>query len=217
MNIHTVITADIIGSRERKQLSAYLREKLQDLNREVQTAYSFTQLRGDEVQGVLAGHLPRKLPVVVRYLRYHLLPCRVRVGIGAGGIDRDENIDNPWELNGPAFHRAREAVKLLEAEAEQQTGVRTESGAVDKVMNSLWLLLDLRQSQWSDRQWQAIYAYEQEGTYKEAAAGLGIALQNVAKRCRAADWQQFQRAEKNMQEILDLFARGELIAVRGGD
>ena len=215
MSKYTVITADIVSSREIEFEPTGIKDNLANLNQNIQVQYPFTLMRGDEIQGVLAGDLPAKLPRVVRNLRFFLYPCQLRVGIGTGSIQSDRNTDNPWELNGEAFYKARSALEQLEDEDEQNTLLRSEYKAKDKVFNSLWLLMDMIQSEWTDSQWEAIYAYEQEGTYRQAAAKLGIALQNVEKRCRAAGWQQFRRAETNMQEIIELFAEGQLSAGRG--
>lgn len=209
---YTVITADVISSREIEDFTGRARERLIALNEEVESEYSFSLLRGDEIQGVLAGGLPTELPATVRLLRYFLYPFEVRIGVGAGLIAREEMTDNPWELTGEAFHRAREALNYLNKNDRQRTYVKSDQKKIDIIVNSLWLLMDVIQARWTEAQWEAIHVYEKEGTYRKASQKLDIALQNVEKRCSAASWKEFRQAEENMGQILDWFHRGTMTA-----
>ncbi len=214
MNQYTVITADIVRSREHQNSAGKIRNDLTELYQELDTAYPFTLLKGDEIQGVLSGFLPEQLPKTVRSLRFYLYPLKTRVGIGAGSINRERTTSNPWELNGEAFFRAREALDYLKEGALQRIYLKSGHQEIDLILNSLWLLMDLIQSGWTGPQWEATWTYEKAGTYKEAAKTLDIAFQNVEKRCRAANWKEFSRSEENMKQILKLITDGKLSTLK---
>ncbi|NMB47108.1 MAG: hypothetical protein GX998_11960 [Firmicutes bacterium] len=100
----TVITADIIQSRVRSDVAASIPARLPRLEHP-HLVTGFAMSRGDEIQGVLSGWLTA--PEVLRLLRYICRPLQLRVGIGLG-IHAGRLAENPWDLNGPAFFRARE-------------------------------------------------------------------------------------------------------------
>jgi hypothetical protein len=155
----------------------------------------FTLSRGDEIQGVLDGWL--RAPEIVRRLRFACRPLELRIGIGIG-IQEEPIEANPWEMDGPAFHRARAALDGAKSKKGPSTNVRTGSPELDEIINCIWLLIDMRQRKWTDKQWEAVQAYEKYATYEEASKNLKISLQNVQKRCRAADWPQLKAAEKTL-------------------
>lgn len=199
----TVVTADIIESRSAGDYKKSLMRKLNELQHPALLS-PFTLSRGDEAQGVLEGWL--RAPEIVRHLRFACRPLELRVGIGIG-VQAEPLEANPWEMNGPAFHRARSALDDAKKKKGPSTNVRTGSPELDDLINCIWLLIDMRQAKWTDKQWAAVQAYEKYATYEEASKKLGISLQNVQKRCRAADWQELKAAEKTL-------ARTELYAPR---
>lgn len=190
----TVVTADIIESRSAGNYKQFLRRKLNELQHPALLS-PFTLSRGDEIQGVLDGWL--RAPEIVRRLRFACRPLELRIGIGIG-IQKEPIEANPWEMNGPAFHRARVALDDAKSKREASTNVRTGSPELDEIINCIWLLIDTRQRKWTNKQWEAVQAYEKYATYEEASKKLGISLQNVQKRCRAADWPQLKAAEKTL-------------------
>jgi hypothetical protein len=189
-----VVTADIIESRSAGDYKKSLKRKLDEL-RHPALLSPFTLSRGDEIQGVLEGWL--RAPEIVRHLRLACRPLELRVGIGIG-LQAEPLEANPWEMDGPAFHRARSALDGAKRKKERSTTVRTGSPELDDLLNCIWLLIDVRQAKWTDKQWAAVQAYEKYATYEEASKKLGISLQNVQKRCRAADWQELKAAEKTL-------------------
>ncbi|MEW6448126.1 MAG: SatD family protein [Bacillota bacterium] len=199
----TVVTADIIQSRSAGKYKESLVRKLSELQHPALIS-PFTLSRGDEIQGVLDGWL--RAPEIVRQFRFACRPLELRIGIGTG-TQEEPIAANPWEMNGPAFHRARSALDAAKSKKGQLTSIRTGSPELDEIINCIWLLIDMRQSKWTDKQWEAVQAYEKYRTYEEASKKLGISLQNVQKRCRAADWPRLKAAEKTL-------ARTEIFAAR---
>lgn len=206
--MYTVITGDIIGSRE-LLAKGIKRENFIKAVEEVNEAcedyllVKFSLMRGDEIQGILKQ--VDFLPAVVRNLRYNFFPAGLRIGIGIGSISTGIE-KNSWEMDGEAFYRAREALSLCDKNAI--TIVKTGDLFIEEATTALFTLLDALQSKWTRAQWEAVMNYEKYGTYKKAAQILKVMPQNVAKRCNAARWQAVVRGEKAIVRLLKFVLEG---------
>lgn len=196
----TVITADIIGSRKGGLDQYALANRLRELAHPA-LLVPFTISRGDEVQGVMAGWL--SAPQLVRSLRWLCRPHKLRIGIGIGYYEGRMG-DDPWKLSGTAFFRARQALESIAASKEPATRMVTGEEGLDTLLNTVWLLLDTITNRWTPGQWQAVMTYEEAGTFAAAAKLLGVAAQNVQKRCKAAHWNQVRQAEQGLSRLEDL-------------
>ena len=90
------------------------------------------------------------------------------------------------------------------------TMVCTDSLDLDEMINVMFLLMDSIIKRWTPEQWEAVDAYSRLGTYKAAAHEIGIAFQNVQKRCYAARWGEIRRAEEYICRALQRFAREKM-------
>ncbi|HOQ67417.1 MAG TPA: SatD family protein [Candidatus Atribacteria bacterium] len=207
------LTADIIGSRKLKNQGfsrSQIEKAISQLNtaREAFIVSKFCLLRGDEIQGVVFP--PREAIVMVRYLRFYLRPVQIRVGIGIGDITTEIDKNNPWNMDGSSFHRAREALEEIKLSRHPATFINSLEEDFDYNLNVILALMDVISNRWTDGQWEAIHAYEQMGTYQKASQVLKVRPQNVAKRCQSAHWKVFSEAEKHIQKLIDLkFPAGE--------
>lgn len=202
----TVVTADVIESKNAGEYKLSLKRELSELQHP-KLLSRFTLSRGDEIQGVLEGWL--QTPEIVRQLRFACRPLKLRVGIGIGANAEPIEV-NPWNMDGPAFHLARSALDKVKRNKEPSTNIKTGSPELDDILNCIWLLIDARQNKWTDKQWEAVQAYEKYKTYEEASKNLRIRLQNVQKRCHAADWHQIKIAEKTLAKMETYAARFNL-------
>ena len=200
---YTVITADIIDSRKYQNLSEELGKRLKQFNQSPEIAVPFSFFKGDEIQGVLTGFFV--YPQLVRQLRYLLLPYKLRIGIGIGTIMGVGTADTSWKMNGPAFYYAREALEGTEESRLSRTMLKSEFEFIDQMVNTLYLLIDSIEDRWTDAQWEAIHLYEKWGTYRRAARDLKIALQNVEKRCSAANWRQVREVEGKLSDLIRFY------------
>ncbi len=207
------LTADIIGSRKLKD-QGFSRNQIEKAISQLNTAREafivskFCLLRGDEIQGVIFP--PREAIVMVRYLRFYLRPVQIRVGIGIGDITTEIDKNNPWNMDGSSFHRAREALEEIKLSRHPATFINSLEEDFDYNLNVILALMDVISNRWTDGQWEAIHAYEQMGTYQKASQVLKVRPQNVAKRCQSAHWKVFSEAEKHVQKLIDLkFPAGE--------
>lgn len=191
----TVITADITNSRKYHLLQELLSEKLSKMKQHPAIICPFSISRGDEIQGVLEGWL--KAPETVRNIRYCLRPMEIKIGIGIGHIEEKSIKLTSWEMNGPPFHQARSALEDAKKLRGYFTIIKTGVPKFDIFINCILLLIDSIQNKWTEKQWEAVQIYEESGTYELAAKVLKISMQNVEKRCKAANWKQLKQAHRN--------------------
>ena len=196
VELFTVITADVTDSRHQEALVAEKKQRLATLTTpEMVTPFTFS--RGDEIQAVCAGYL--SAPSLLRQVRFLFLPLQLRIGIGLGTITSGFGAESSWLMNGPAFHHARQALDEVKQDRHWQTRLVSGDQQFDQTVNAFLALYDTIQVRWTQEQWDGVMAYEAAGTYREAATRLGVALQNVEKRCRAAHWWVIQQAEEALQ------------------
>ena len=199
LGMHGVITADIIDSKTYPDLAVSLKPKLA-MVRADSLLTPFSLSRGDEVQAV-CGEVSA-LPVLLRALRFNCRPCRLRIGVGIGAVDDREMAANSWEMSGEAFFRARQALERLGKVKKPETWLIGEDPRFDTALNTIYQLLDLIMADWTDEQWQAVMAYEENETQLKAAEKLHVSRQNVQKLCRAAKWDHIRLAETNLAALL---------------
>jgi len=206
-----VLTADIIGSRRvapRESLRDNLVQALVHINNTWahDIVVPFSLLAGDEIQGVVrpgpfAFCMPRRLRWAMRRLAVKP-PILLRVGVGWGFIETPLSASRSWEMDGPAFHYARAALRAAKAARSEATRFACGDPLHERWANIVLALTDALMGQWTRAQWEAVDAYERRGTYASAAKELGIALQNVQKRCSAAHWSVVYEAERWLGESL---------------
>ena len=193
----------------RRALREHLLQALAQLNDTwaADVAVPFSLSAGDEVQGVVPAG-PSAF-AMVRRLRWALrrLPLRpavrLRVGVGWGAVDTPALGLRSWEMDGPAFHHARAALEAARAAGGEATRFACGDPGYEGWVNVTLSLVDALMGRWTLRQWQAVDAYERLGSYAAAAAELGVALQNVQKRCAAARWPVIREAERWLGQSLD--------------
>lgn len=202
MDLRVVITADIVESRKQGKYLKELPGRLKGL-RVPSAIIPFTVSRGDELQAVLDSF--DELPAIIRRLRYTVKPLKLRVGVGIGEIDKMglDGARSSWELSGEAFFNARTALEEIKSLKIARTFVRSGIEPLDTSLNTIFLLLDTIVDDWTEKQWEAVHIYEQQGTYEKAASLLGVSIQNVQQRCKSAKWKIVRRVEENIIFLLN--------------
>lgn len=194
-----VLSADIINSRKQENFEENIQKSLPLIQNDTIIA-PFSLLRGDEIQGVLNS--VDSLPEVVRELRYHCLPLKLRVGIGIGQIDDNKLRNNSWEMNGKPFYLARQPLDLNKKTKNPITTLNTEDYELDKVINCIWSLIDVLQQKWSKERWRAVQLYEKGGTFELASKKYGGTPQNIHKLVKEANWEHIKNAEIILKKLL---------------
>jgi len=200
LGVYAVVTADIVHSREHEFSIENLNDSLNGFANDL-LAKRFSISRGDELQAVVSK--VEALPIVLRRLKYLLIPLRLRMGIGIGFIEDSTflNAESSWDMSGRVFFDARTALDRAKSSREMDTFFICEE-PLDLFLNTVFALIDTLESGWTDKQWEAVHTYEREGTYERAAGVLGVTAPNVQSHCSKANWNVIRLAEKNISTIL---------------
>ncbi len=201
MGVYAVVTADVVRSREHDLSLEILKETLEGFAGGL-LAKSFSVSRGDELQAVLSDL--EALPMLLRRLRYCVLPLRLRIGVGIGFIEDSAFLKagSSWDMSGKVFFDARSALDGAKKSKDAQTVVACEEENLRLFLNTVFILKDAIESDWTEKQWEAVHTYEREGTYERAATALGVTAPNVQNHCAKAKWNAIKSVETNMSAAL---------------
>lgn len=160
---YLAVIGDIVRSREsadRRRLQNQLTSALSRVNtaRGQALASRFVLTLGDEFQGLMTRVEP--VTELMGELRVALHPAELRFGLGIGGLDtelRPEAIG----MDGPCFHRARQAI---ERARERGTPLEVEAASEQAALAIYSLLYGELRRRWTNRQRQV---------HDLSASGLG--------------------------------------------
>lgn len=208
----TAFIGDISASRDldaddRRAVQERLGDLLDRVNRELGEAIlaDFTITVGDEFQGLLVR--PGRLPELMWRLRDRLPEIRFWTGVGFGGLDTELE-ERAIGMDGPVFHRAREALEAAHDEG-LHGGVFSGFGEDDCVLGGLSRLLDWQRRRFTDAQREAIRHVRGGATQTEAAGEIGVTRQAVSKRLAAAGWSAYRDAEESLRSLLTRYGTAE--------
>lgn len=204
----TAFIGDISASRDleagdRRAVQERLGDLLERFNRERDDAVlaEFTITVGDEFQGLLVR--PDVLPELMWRLRDRLPGVRFWTGVGFGGLDTGLE-ERAIGMDGPAFHRAREALEVAHDEG-LHGGVFSGFGDDDPVLGGLARLLDWQRQGFTDAQREAVRRVRRGETQTEAADEIGVSRQAVSKRLAAAGWRAYRDGERSLRALLSRY------------
>lgn len=205
-NPFAAIIGDIKQSRsitDRKEVQEQFRIILQNINEKYaeDIASQFMITLGDSFQGLLKNK--KAILSIIFEIELAMAPIELRFGIGLGGISTTLQRENSMEIDGTAYHRARQMIETIEGEENKYTKSETNimlcSGEkqqkADQLLNTIFSLATALKSKWSERQKEVIYAYfnNEENQYKTAAA-LGIGQSSVNKALNTAKYYTYKAA-----------------------
>ncbi|MFW6281079.1 MAG: SatD family protein, partial [Halanaerobium sp.] len=114
--------------------------------------HPFKIAKGDEMQAIFNSDL--NIPVFLRSLRNNILPLKIRIGIGVGNLDNEKEIVS-WESSGKAFCYSEEALEKIDRDRKFKTMFKSGS-KIDELINTIFLLLDTIEFNWSEAEWNAV-------------------------------------------------------------
>lgn len=203
------VIGDLTASRElgadrRRRVQGRLEELVADLNREFEASLlaRLTITLGDEFQGVLSD--PGVLPDLTWRLAVGLPEMRIWTGVGRGAIETELR-EEAMGMDGPAFHRAREAVEEAKA-SRRHGGVFVGFGDDDPVLGGLARLVDRLRTDLTDAQVEAVELARRGTTQREIAERLGVTPQAVSQRLAAAGWEALREGEEALEILLRRWA-----------
>lgn len=220
VNPYAAVIGDIKDSRNianRKEIQDQFRIALQNINEKYQEdiASQFMITLGDSFQGLLKNK--HAIMNIIFEIELAMSPIELRFGIGLGDISTSIHRDNSMEMDGTAYHRARQMIETIETNeskyARSETNTMINSGVdheqTDQLLNTILSLATALKSKWSDRQKEVMYAYfiHGENQYKTAEA-LGIGQSTVNKALNTAKYYTYKAALMDTslflsQEILE--------------
>lgn len=211
---YVVIIGDIINSRKidnRGDVQKRFRNVLSGINKKYEAYISarFKITLGDEFQGLLSDC--RNIFHIIMEIEALMKPVRFRFGVGIGTIDTDINYDDSSEIDGSAYHRARNMVEEIERKemqyGESQSNImicsNDDRGDRDMLINSLLSAAFAIKSKWTERQYEIIISYEMNGEnqYKTAEI-LGIAQSTVNRALQSARFYAYKSAINTVLKVL---------------
>jgi hypothetical protein len=210
---YVVVIADLKGSRtmgveERRGAQRVLRRMVGHLNTEYRPSLAarFAITTGDELQGLLKT--TKRLPSLLWDLVARTSPLRLQVGIGHGSLTlplRPVAID----VDGPAFHRAREAIEQARTTLGWEVFRGFGTSETDDILTGLAAAMFAVRDRMSERQWQVAAAIHDGMTGTEAAKRLGITPQAVSLYRRHGYYEAYQEAEHALATLLGRIEQGQ--------
>jgi hypothetical protein len=205
------VLGDVVDSRlmsggERKRTQEALIAFLGRMNERFasELVAPFTITLGDEFEGVLShAAAGPAIPDLVWEMETSLPEVEVRLGVGCGEIATEISAD-PRAMDGPVFHRTREALEYAAAN-DLLGGVFRGFGAEeDAIVSGLARLLFRQRSQWTLKQLRLATLLREGARQVDAAEMLKISKAAVSDATRAAGWETYAEGEWALRKALEL-------------
>ncbi len=204
---YLALIGDIRGSRalpDRSAAQEHLREALARVEDELgsRLAARFAITLGDEFQGLVAD--PAAGLAVAVACTEAAAPLRLRFGLGWGPLTT-ELLPEAIGMDGPCFHRAREAI----ARAKQEEAWIAAAGfgeREDATLNALLDLLGSVRARWTDKQARIVALRRRRSVQRELARELGLDPSTVSKRLKSAMYGPVTGAERAVADLMGRFA-----------
>ena len=202
----TAVIVDIVKSRvltadARRQLQAAVLDAMARWNRDYGAGIlvPFAMTLGDEFEGLLSA--PEIIPDVMWELERSAADVRFRWGIGFGEIHTAVQ-SAVAAVDGPAFHRAREAIAEARKESKHG-GVYAGFGDADCLtLNGLSRLLARQRLRFSNEQREAIDRLRSGNSQTDAAAQLDVSKQALSQRLKSAGWPAYAEGDAALRAVL---------------
>jgi hypothetical protein len=199
-----VLTIDVSGSREIEDRGAF-QAKLKDAIKRVNAEYrphiisGFSITLGDEFQGALKE--PEISLDIFTYFEHLLHPIRIKGGLGIGAVSTPVT-KNIREMDGPAFHRSREAVEKAKRSKSRLLAISGKE-LHDSVVNVILELVGITKDRWTDRQREVTwYISRKKTTIARTAQHFNVTKQNISQILEKAGFKQIKKAEDMVKTIL---------------
>ncbi len=197
------LVGDVVASRaikERVTFDDALLACLKELNGENLSILSPYTLIGDEIQAVYgrADSLFRDAVTILATI----YPRKMRFSFGVGGLVTPINPKQAIEMDGPAFHLARDGVEAL-----KQSGYLFTLSGEDipnlHLMRQALFLVSQNMSKWNQVRLQTLAHLQREMPVKDIARKLHISDQAVYKTIDAGGLEVIAELFLDLQAALD--------------
>lgn len=207
---YVAVIGDMVGSsalnrsaRAKTQIS--FTQLVDQLNADFQLSLQgrFVIALGDGFEGLIHARAASAIvPILIWKIELTFTDLPIRLGFGFGGIDTalTANVSN---LDGPTFHRAREAVEAA-AKSGKMGGVFRGFGENhDAVLNGIARILHAHRSRWSRQQRNVAMLLHQGHRQSDVARIMSRSRQAVSTDARAANWAAYVEGEQGLTKALE--------------
>lgn len=212
---YVAIIGDIRQSREienRKNVQMRLKKVLDNINKKYEKAISskFTITLGDEFQGLLCWG--GKVIPIIEEIQNEMYPIQIRFGVGVGEITTDINTEMAIGADGPGYYMAREAINIIKSTEQRNTmqpsdiriEVQEDSNSLSPLLNTIFSLMEVIKSNWSERQREIIYEFEKnKGSQIECARQLNITQSSVQRSLVNGNFYAYKSARETVITVLE--------------
>ncbi len=219
---YIALIGDIKGSRGIEKRGAF-QERLKTALLKVNNKYAediasnFIITLGDEFQGLLSSG--KNIMGIITELERRVHPAEVRFGIGIGEVTTAIDPRQAIGADGPAYHKAREAVEYLkQREKKKSTGdadirLETDGGeqAAAALLNTIFLLMTAVKRSWTERQKEAVWDLLKHRDSQSAVAGrLSIKQSSVQKILALSRYYTYKEAMDHVEQVLGEIRREDV-------
>jgi len=150
---------------------------------------SYSIILGDEFQAVYeeGEHIFRHIWTIMADLH----PVLVRWSIGVGEITTPVNRQRSFEMDGPAFHRARERMEMMKKE-KSLFSIHTADSSSDKLLNSMFRILSNNLRGWNKNRFLILQKLCEGKEVKQIAGELGLSEVAIYKNINAGSLDAIQ-------------------------
>lgn len=208
---YLALIGDVEGSRDhpdRQELRARLTAGLEGASADLALGVPLRITAGDEFQGLLDASRAFDAVAIMVRVTETLFPVRLAWGLGWGPLStagpRAE--DHVAELDGPCFHRAREALGSVKKEGgwARIQGLRED---LDAVLNGTFGLMAAIREGWTEKQATYVRDARTAARFKDVAERHEVFPSTVTESLQAAHYRALTRAEGGIELLLEVFGR----------
>lgn len=196
-----VLLGDVVSSRQivdRDRFQSRLAELCSSINAEfADDIYApFKGLKGlDEIGGVLKC-VSNAFRIII-LISETLYPCKMRCSLVYGFVDTALDSFDVAKMDGPAFHRASEAIIELK-ETELLTRIAIEDEIFDKILEGEINLIQLFKESRSPKQRKIIKDYELIKNQIKVSERLAVSQQYVSMTLKRTRWKMLNDLEEEL-------------------
>ena len=200
-----VLLGDVKSSREINNRELF-QEKLIKVCNELNQKYQqdlyadFKILKGlDEIGGVLTEI--SNIYKIISKITIQIYPNTMRFILVRDYIDTALNSKDVTKMDGPAFHKASERMKLLK-KSKTFFDMETYNETIDSSLIIMINLMLLYKEKWTKKQHQIIEEYEKTLNQKKVALKYNITQQAVSKVINNTKWKNIKNLENQLNQII---------------
>jgi predicted DNA-binding protein YlxM (UPF0122 family) len=200
-----VLLGDVKSSREINNRELF-QEKLIKVCNELNQKYQqdlyadFKILKGlDEIGGVLTEI--SNIYKIISKITIQIYPNTMRFILVRDYIDTALNSKDVTKMDGPAFHKASERMKLLK-KSKTFFDMETYNETIDSSLIIMINLMLLYKEKWTKKQHQIIEEYEKTLNQKKVALKYNITQQAVSKVINNTKWKNIKDLENHLNQII---------------